>query len=132
MLQALLGASDGVITLEEFRPFCLSNKVLLMPLFSVQEKLRNAAMGKTFWEDMAARRVQLTASRTVPLADLMVQVSFLICLSCFILLWILCFLLFSFFSLFFMHILCFFILRREIESSSISYCAMGRKLACVK
>mmetsp|Transcript_15932 Transcript_15932/g.32272 ORF Transcript_15932/g.32272 Transcript_15932/m.32272 type:complete len:355 (-) Transcript_15932:561-1625(-) len=73
MLQALLGASDGVITLEEFRPFCLSNKVLLMPLFSVQEKLRNAAMGKTFWEDMAARRVQLTASRTVPLADLMVQ-----------------------------------------------------------
>jgi hypothetical protein len=76
---------DGIISAEQFRPFCQHNKVLLMPLFAVQDKLRAAAMGRPFWKAMSERHVTLTSNRRVSLANLMNEVSvpsvFLLALS---------------------------------------------------
>ena len=47
-LADLLKTGDGFITIEEFRPFCQTHAALLKPVFDVQDKLREAAMGVAF------------------------------------------------------------------------------------
>ena len=73
ILQDLLAIGDGIITVDQFGPFCKLHAVLLMPLLAVQDKLRAAAMGRPFWRSMCKRDVVLSDSRKVPLEDLMVD-----------------------------------------------------------
>mmetsp|Transcript_45167 Transcript_45167/g.78892 ORF Transcript_45167/g.78892 Transcript_45167/m.78892 type:complete len:387 (-) Transcript_45167:575-1735(-) len=72
-LRDLLKRGEGFITIEEFRPFCQDNQVLLQPVFDVQNKLREAAMGSEFWESMSTRKIELSRGYSVALADLMVK-----------------------------------------------------------
>ncbi len=72
-LRDLLKRGEGFITIEEFRPFCQDNQVLLQPVFDVQNKLREAAMGAEFWESMSTRKIELSRGYSVALADLMVK-----------------------------------------------------------
>ena len=65
---------EGTITIEGFRPFCQSHTMLLLPLLTVQGKLRTAAMGATFWENMSSRKLELKKGHSVALRDLLVQV----------------------------------------------------------
>lgn len=74
-LAELLKSGGAYITIEEFRPFCAKNQTLLKPVFAVQDKLRNAAMGTAFWESMSKRKIELTKGHTVELENLMVHVS---------------------------------------------------------
>lgn len=74
-LAELLKSGGAYITIEEFRPFCAKNQTLLKPVFAVQDKLRNAAMGVPFWESMSKRKIELTKGHSVELENLMVHVS---------------------------------------------------------
>jgi hypothetical protein len=78
LLTDFLRVGDGIISVEQFRPFCQHNKVLLMPLFAVQDKLRAAAMGRPFWKAMSERHVTLAGNRRVTLANLMNEVRHLL------------------------------------------------------
>jgi hypothetical protein len=70
-----LNSGSGFITIEEFRPFCATHEVMLNPLFEVQNKLRQAAMGPAFWDGMARRKIDLGHGHCVELGELMVRVS---------------------------------------------------------
>lgn len=74
-LAELLSSGVGFITIEEFRPFCQTHENMLVPLFEVQNKLREAAMGPAFWDGMAKRKIQLSHGHKVELGELMVRVS---------------------------------------------------------
>lgn len=69
----MLKTGDGFITIEEFRPFCQTHAALLKPVFDVQDKLRQAAMGTAFWDSMSTRKIELSKGHHVALADLMVK-----------------------------------------------------------
>ena len=75
VLAELLQYGDGYITTEGFGPFCMTHMELLKPIFDVQTKLRNVAMGPAFWEAMSKRKIQLSRGHSVELGELMVQVS---------------------------------------------------------
>ena len=68
-------AAEGFITIEEFRPFCQKHQALLKPVFDVQHKLREAAMGVAFWDSMSTRKIELSKGHSVQLGDLMVKAS---------------------------------------------------------
>lgn len=75
VLAELLQYGDGYITIEGFGPFCMTHMELLKPIFDVQTKLRNVAMGPAFWEAMSKRKIELSRGHSVELGELMVQVS---------------------------------------------------------
>jgi hypothetical protein len=81
-LHALISAGENFITIEEFRPFCETHQSLLNPLFAVQDKLRAAAMGTAFWENMSKRKIMLGHGHEVPLNELMVRVSYCFSAHC--------------------------------------------------
>jgi hypothetical protein len=67
--------TPNTITCEEFKCFAKTHQAVLAPAFSVQEKLRFAAIGPTFWDSLSKRRIQLCPGYNVPLEELMVLVS---------------------------------------------------------
>uniref|UniRef100_A0A7S3HS01 EF-hand domain-containing protein n=1 Tax=Spumella elongata TaxID=89044 RepID=A0A7S3HS01_9STRA len=72
-LKDLLSLGEGTITIEGFRPFCQINTVLMLPLLTVQSKLRTTAMGTDFWEKMSNRTLELKKGKFVTLRELLVQ-----------------------------------------------------------
>ena len=66
---------NDFVTMSDFKPFCKTHLALLVPLLSVQHKLRNAAMGQVFWEELSRRQIQLRRGCKMPISDLMVLVS---------------------------------------------------------
>ncbi len=65
------------MAIEEFRHFCRTHHAFLFPLFAVQNKLKLACLGASFWDSLSQRRIQLRPGYTVPLAELMVLVSYI-------------------------------------------------------
>lgn len=74
-LGALSKESDiGEVAMTDFRPFCKTHQALMAPVFSVQNKLKIATLGESFWEQISTRHVEVRKGYTVPLSDLMVLV----------------------------------------------------------
>ena len=71
----LLETKNGEITPAHFHVFFTDHKMLVLPLFLVQKRLRDAFLGQKFWKDMSERSVILSPKRKVSLADIMVAVS---------------------------------------------------------
>lgn len=64
----------GDVSIADFRPFCKTHQALMIPVFTVQDKLKKTTMGTAFWEKIASRRVEVRKGYNVPLSDLMVLV----------------------------------------------------------
>jgi hypothetical protein len=73
---ALAKSNDyDTVLIDDFRPFCRTHQAFLFPVFAVQNKLKVACLGASFWDSLSQRRIQLRPGYTVPLAELMVLVS---------------------------------------------------------
>ena len=79
-LSAMMQMTESdFVTLDHFKPFCSKHEELMLPVLSVQEKLRTAAMGLPFWDELSKRHIKLLHGHTMPISELMVLVSEFVC-----------------------------------------------------
>jgi hypothetical protein len=75
MAELLKKAICDELSAEVFIPYCKCHQALLAPVFTIQEKLRNATLGNQAWEAVSMRKVVVHAGKTLPIRELMVLVS---------------------------------------------------------
>jgi hypothetical protein len=75
MAELLKKAICDELSIEIFIPYCKYHQALLAPVFTIQEKLRNATLGNQAWETVSMRKIVVHAGKTLPIRELMVLVS---------------------------------------------------------
>eukprot|EP01032_Pedospumella_encystans_P014826 gene14826-17002_t len=62
----------GFVGIHVFRPYCKTHQALLTPVFTMQQKLRNATLGVSLWESLSNRSIEVHVGRSMPIKELMV------------------------------------------------------------
>uniref|UniRef100_A0A7S3M1J4 EF-hand domain-containing protein n=1 Tax=Spumella elongata TaxID=89044 RepID=A0A7S3M1J4_9STRA len=62
----------GFVGIHVFRPYCKTHQALLTPVFTMQQKLRNATLGVSLWESLSNRNIEVHVGRSMPIKELMV------------------------------------------------------------